>query len=233
MFTQGRWYVGHLGPIPLYVHWSVAFLVYLVFTWFGNDSRGIDWASFLVALTWVAAGIICHEFGHGIVAKWNGATGITITIEMLGGVCSSQRQLKPWRELAILAAGPLVNFLFVGLCYGGLAWMEQAHPIWYQGDMRQWVDLWLGLGLWINLALALFNCLPIYPLDGGQIAFNGLLLATRRPPLAALITFVLACVTAAAYLWWRWSTISPLTLMIVGLCLFNAWQLVVTTRDSR
>lgn len=235
MFTQGRWYVGHLGPIPLYVHWSVAFLVYLVFTSYSRGANGVDWAGFLAALTWLVGAIICHEFGHGIVAKWFGATGITITIEMFGGVCASEGRQTPWRAIGVLVAGPLVNFVFAGLCFGGLTLVDQAQPGWYQGQVGQWVDLWLGIGLWINLMLGVFNCLPIYPLDGGQIAFNGLLLATRRPPLAALVTFVLACITAAAFLWWRWSTgsLGLWTVMIVGLCLFNAWQLVVATRDSR
>lgn len=233
MFTGGRWYLGHLGPIPLYLHWSALILAWMVWTWSGHGPLG--WAGFLIALTWVVGAIICHEFGHGIVAKWFGATGITITIEMFGGVCSSEGRQTPWQRLAVLAAGPLVNGLLAGGCFAALIALGHLKPGWLAGTAGDWAVEWLERGLVINLVLGLFNCLPIFPLDGGQIAFNGLLLATRRPPLAALLTFALACLTACTFLilMWHWRSLGLWTAMLVGICLFNAWQLVVATRESR
>jgi membrane-associated protease RseP (regulator of RpoE activity) len=177
--------------------------------------------------------IVCHEFGHGIVAKWFGDTGITITIEMFGGVCSSEGRQTPWQRIGVLVAGPLVNALLAGMCFAAALLLDRFPPAWYHDQAAVWLDLWLTYGLWINVVLGLFNCLPIFPLDGGQIAFNGLLLATRRPPLAALLTFALAVVAAAGFLWWRYPNIGTWTVLLIGLCLFNAWQLVVATRESR
>ena len=33
MLTEGRVYLGHLGPIPLYVHWTFIFLIMMAFQW--------------------------------------------------------------------------------------------------------------------------------------------------------------------------------------------------------
>lgn len=228
MLTNGRLYLGHLGPIPLFVHWSALLLVGLAWMWAPPSPAG-----FLILLTVLVSSIVLHEFGHGIVGKWFGAQGVTITIWAMGGVCSSQRTLKPGRELLILAAGPLVNILLVALCLGLSFGLQYWNPPWFTGQTAIWIKLWLHYGLVVNFGLALFNILPLYPLDGGQMAFNGLLLITRRVRLSALITFGLAVLTAIVWLGWNHLNggIATWTLVITLLLLHNAWGLVSIARD--
>jgi stage IV sporulation protein FB len=230
-----RLYLGHLGPIPLFVHWSALLLVLLCWMWAPNQAANqiSPLVSALTLLTCLVTAIVCHEFGHGIVAKWCGATGISITIWALGGVCTSQRQQRPSRELLILAAGPAVNFLFVGLIlaadYGLSAW----DPAWLTGKTATWVGMWLQAAFLVNLALGIFNLLPIFPLDGGQMAFNVMLLITRRVRLSALVTFVLAVVTAALWLGYLHlhGGLDTWDVLLVVLLLHGAWGLVSTARD--
>ncbi len=68
---------------------------------------------------------------------------------------------NPLRDTALIAiAGPISNLIIAG----GLAVLLHVLPL----------PLWLGLGvsqiLIINLVLAIFNLVPIHPLDGSKIA---------------------------------------------------------------
>jgi len=236
MLANGRMYLGHLGPIPLFVHWSALVLVGLAWMWAPNLSQaGVSpVVSILTLLTVLVVSIVIHEFGHGIVGKWCGASGISITIWALGGVCTSQRNQRPSRELLILAAGPLMNVLLAALCLGIDYGLDRLEPAWLTGQTAIWVSLWLKFGLFVNIGLAIFNLIPLYPLDGGQMAFNGLLILTRRVRLSALITFGLAVMTAIAWLGWHYFSrggIDTWTLMITLLLLHNAWGLVSIARD--
>ncbi len=232
-----RLYLGHLGPIPLFVHWSALLLVLLCWMWAPDHSaQGIGPAvSILTLLTCLVTAIVIHEFGHGIVAKWCGASGISITIWALGGVCTSQRNLRPSRELMILAAGPAVNFLCAGLVVAADLGLNAWSPAWLTGQTAVWVGLWLQAAFLVNLTLGIFNLLPIFPLDGGQMAFNSMLLVTRRVRLAALVTFVLAVITAAAWLgflhFFSRGGVDAWDVLLVVLLLQGAWGLVSTARD--
>jgi Zn-dependent protease len=226
-----RLYLGHFGSIPLFVHWSALLLVILCWMW--APAGNTQWIIALTLLTCLVVAIVSHEFGHGIVAKWCGATGISITIWALGGVCTSQRNQRPSRELLILAAGPAVNFLIVGLVLALRHGLDAWSPAWLSGQTAVWVGLWLESAYLVNLALGIFNLLPIFPLDGGQMAFNGMLLITRRVRLAALVTFVLAILTALVWLGYLhlYGGLNTWNVVIVVLLLQGAWGLVSTARD--
>ena len=235
MIANGRLYLGHLGPIPLFVHWSALLMVVLAWLWSGPRGEASHLTVFLITLTWLVGGIVLHEFGHGIMGRWLGATGITITVWALGGVCSSERSLRPGREIAILAAGPAVSVVLGAACLGSMWYIDARHPLWFDGPTGLWLELWLRHGIWINLGLGLFNCLPLFPLDGGQIAFNGTLLMTRSVTTAAMTTFVLAVLTALGWLGWLWSShsLDLWDVVLVGFLLQHAWGLVAAARRFR
>jgi hypothetical protein len=72
---------------------------------------------------------------------------------------------RPGATLWSIAAGPLVNVTFlVILTVGGLS---NGITLWDNAAQYQHPFVW---ALWaMNLGLLIFNLLPIYPLDGGQI----------------------------------------------------------------
>lgn len=194
-------YVGHLGPIPLYVHWSALLMVYMAFRWAGGLGGHLHVEWFLMLLTALIMGIVLHEMGHGLVAKALGAFGVTITLWAFGGLCSSTRDSLPRRELMIVAAGPAVSFLLAGLGYGGLYLIGDAHPEWLRdGDGATTLFLFLTATYEVNLLMGIFNILPIYPLDGGQIVYNLVLGISGRQAVARKVSLSLAVFGALAYI---------------------------------
>lgn len=175
-----------------------------------------------------------HELGHAMVARANGATGITITFWAFGGVCSSQRMSRPWSDLAIVIAGPLVSFILAASFAFGIAVINLYDPIpgqlWAQGylqdDLLGYAFFILKYGVLLNVSLGIFNCLPIYPMDGGQATYNILhiFLGTEKKlrsntivasneRLVCTIMVTLSLITALAYMGYRAETANPLGIL--------------------
>ncbi|HEX3727597.1 MAG TPA: site-2 protease family protein [Pirellulales bacterium] len=165
----------HLLRIPVRVHpifWAVA----LLFGLSGNSEPK-------AMLIWVGAvfvSILVHEMGHALLAQAHGWPP-HITLYGMGGLASYRPTYHATgSQIAITAAGPLAGFLFAALLCGAIA--VSGHDIefrWSPGDLlpvrmapfatdqANWIVADL---LYINVFWGLVNLLPIYPLDGGQIA---------------------------------------------------------------
>jgi membrane-associated protease RseP (regulator of RpoE activity) len=79
--------------------------------------------------------------------------------------------------------------------------------------------------------LGLFNSLPIYPLDGGQVVYNLMLVLIKRQLLARQISLTLAVFGALAYLLYSFHNngdVFDSSLMylacLLGWLVFNAFQ---------
>jgi len=109
--------------------------------------------------------VMLHEFGHALACRQVGGTANQIVLWPLGGVAYVNPPPRPGATLWSIAAGPLVNvallpILFViGLLSRSLG-LAGAMPNVYALLRAVW---------FINAGLLIFNMLPIYPLDGGQI----------------------------------------------------------------
>ncbi len=109
--------------------------------------------------------VLLHEYGHALACKQVGGKADQIMLWPFGGVAYVQPPQRPGATLWSIAAGPLVNvvlipiFLLLGYLSRSLG-VPQTNPD---------VHALLRAVYWINVALLVFNLLPIYPLDGGQI----------------------------------------------------------------
>lgn len=112
-----------------------------------------------------------------------------IVLWPLGGVAYVDPPPRPGATLWSIVAGPLVN---VGLLPILLILVMLSRSLGWAQTMPN-VHVFLFAVFVINLGLLLFNLLPIYPLDGGQIVRSLLWFAVGRARslmLATLLGFV-------------------------------------------
>ena len=145
-------------------------------------------SSFLVTFLLAAA---LHEGGHLLAARWRGVPVRALSMTAFGCVLDFvDEALVRDRDLFwIAAAGPLCNLLFALLC------------------VTPWVGRWRGAALFgaEHLLLALFNLLPVFPLDGAVLC-AGLLkpnVGERRAEQVVLaLSGGLGLAAVGAALWW-------------------------------
>jgi Zn-dependent protease/CBS domain-containing protein len=106
--------------------------------------------------------VLAHEFSHSLVARSRGVDVDEITLFIFGGAAKLRDEPRDAAsEFLIAAAGPALSVaLGAGILILG-AVLEPAVPAPLRAGL--W---WLGM---INLALAVFNLIPGFPLDGGRI----------------------------------------------------------------
>jgi Zn-dependent protease len=114
--------------------------------------------------------VLLHEFGHALACRQVGGTANQILLWPFGGVAYVNPPQRPGATLWSIAAGPLVNVALLTVL-GVPALAVPALFGWTQGWAQTMPNAYL-LVEWIsriNFALLIFNILPVYPLDGGQI----------------------------------------------------------------
>ena len=144
--------------ITVFIHWSW-FLV-AVF----EIQRGSYSSALWNVLEYLALFVIVmlHEFGHALACRQVGGRADTIVLWPLGGVAYVDPPPRPGATLWSIAAGPLVNVLLVPAL---LVLASFGHSLEGGGNLSRLLDSIY----WLNKWLLVFNILPVYPLDGGQI----------------------------------------------------------------
>jgi Zn-dependent protease len=152
-----------VGGISVYVHWSWLLVAVLEIQFRTNLYTSQAWnvAEYLSLF----AIVLVHEFGHALACRQVGGLANEIVLWPLGGVAFVAPPARPGAWLWSIAAGPLVNVVLVPLTIaafrlGSSQGWTQANP-----DLERFLETLILM----NLSLLIFNMLPVYPLDGGQI----------------------------------------------------------------
>lgn len=103
-------------------------------------------------------GLLTHELAHLLVARAVGLPIDEVELYPFGGVARVTGDLDqdPYATALTAAAGPFNNFLLLALGLGlrGASWLEPGLLDFFNQ---------------VNVTLALFNLIPVVPLDGGRI----------------------------------------------------------------
>ncbi|WP_251341328.1 CBS domain-containing protein [Haloplanus halophilus] len=129
------------------------------------------WLLGAAAATGLFLCVLLHEFGHSLVAMRYGYHIDSITLWLFGGVARFTEMPEDWKqEFTIAVAGPIVSVALGVLSYVAFRLIPGGLPA------VQFVLAYLAL---TNVALAVFNMLPGFPMDGGRVLRA--LLARTRP----------------------------------------------------
>jgi len=179
------WRIGRIAGIDVYVHLTM--LILLVFVGASYYLQRHRWEdvgaglAFIVALFTI---VVLHELGHALTARRFGIRTREITLLPIGGVARLERMPEdPRQEMLVALAGPAVNFVLAAALFLMLAAAETTRAL---GGFAFTGSSLLANLIWINVALAVFNLIPAFPMDGGRVLRAWL--ATRMDHLRATQT---------------------------------------------
>jgi len=218
---KGSWRLARLAGVDINVHWSFSFLLVWIILQ-GALSRGnIEAIIFaLVAVLLLFGCVTLHELGHALTALRLNVPVKNIILLPIGGLAQMHAlPEKPFHEMLIAGAGPLVNLsIAVGLVPVALLFSEEALLLGFlespgtvlEAVMQSFFQQGAVLGLIIflllsNIILFVFNLIPAFPMDGGRIlrAVLALFLSYPRATKIAMVighTIALLLVLCAYYL---------------------------------
>lgn len=124
------------------------------------------WGVAIITAVLFFIALLLHELAHSLVAKSRGLNVRAITLFALGGVSQIESEAPDAKsEFWIAIVGPITSAV-IGIVCLGAARLSGWTPDNEAPTMVVPILVWLG---YINLALAAFNMIPGYPLDGGRI----------------------------------------------------------------
>jgi Zn-dependent protease/predicted RNA-binding Zn-ribbon protein involved in translation (DUF1610 family) len=151
-----------LFGITVYLHWAW----FIAIWYFVSQAKGYSSPIWSVMECLSLFGIVLmHEFGHQLACRSVGGQTHDIVLWPLGGVAYVSPPQRPGAQLWSIAAGPLVNVILFPVLL--TVWLSARSAGWEEANHDAFNFLFM-LFL-INTTLLIFNMLPIYPLDGGQI----------------------------------------------------------------
>ena len=190
---QGSFRLFRLAGVDLFLHWSWFLVAAFEISDRAKSYSSLSWNVLEYLALFVI--VLLHEYGHALACRQVGGTANQIVLWPLGGVAYVNPPPRPGAMLWSIAAGPLVNVALLivlsvlSTLNRSLGWAEtmpNAHAL-----LR---SVWL-----INLVLLIFNLLPIYPLDGGQILRSLLWFAVGRAR-SLMVTTIIGFVGVAGFI---------------------------------
>lgn len=221
---QGSIRLFRFAAIDVYLHWSWFLVAVYQFTQRQHNYSAPLWS--MVEYLALFGIVLMHEFGHALACRQTGGQANQIVLWPFGGVAYVAPPERAGAQLWSIAAGPLVNVVLMPVFLGLYWWSVQNG---WADTRPDWHEFLLSL-TWVNGILLLFNVLPIYPLDGGQILRSVLWFMIGRGrslQVAAIIGIAggLALAGYALYLGSIWMVLITLFLMS------NSWRALKHSRE--
>ena len=160
--------IGKILGIPIYLHstWVFIFaaITYMIAAQFKQQhplwTDTQHWTVGVLTSLLFFASVLFHELSHSAVAQHYNIRVVSITLFLFGGLARIEREpSRAIQEFNIAIAGPLASGFLSGGFFGLTLLFPYSQTI---GALATWL-------CGTNAALAVFNLLPGFPLDGGRI----------------------------------------------------------------
>lgn len=182
---SGVWSWLWSGSVPLFTVFGIrvrahaSLLLFIALTialgGLGNGRFEIQYRVVTMSMLFVI--VLLHEFGHCFAARWVEGSADEIVMTPLGGFASADPPRRAGAAVLTVAAGPIVNVAICALAGAAIYYtsghrlppLNPLNPL--PAHVLPWRDpaLYLWAAFIASYFLLLFNLLPIYPLDGGQL----------------------------------------------------------------
>lgn len=178
----------------------------------------------LMVILFVLAGfisVLVHELGHALIVRKYGLPTEVHLVAFGGFATFPQGHLSRKQSFLVTAAGPCVQFMLGVLCLVLLVGV----PMPAESLLRKMIQYLTG----VSFVWSLLNCLPIFPMDGGQM------LAALLGPQRRRLTYLTGMFTAIAIGLLGYFLLNALLLaLFMGFFAYQNWQQYsATPRPSR
>jgi Zn-dependent protease len=208
------------------------FLLLIAFFSFSGLQAGAGVQALQKILIWAPVlfgGILFHEFGHAFAMQAYGYGGSRIELHGFGGVTINQRrqQSPPGQSIVISLAGPIASTILGVASYGALL-------VWGEPD-GGFLTGFLSTMALVNIFWAVFNMLPINPMDGGHVVLHalrwGLKDARKAVRYSAISSLVVLALSIAAAFALGYAGTSLLWILLLGAMFgMQNWQMLQATQ---
>lgn len=215
--SNGSLRLFRFSGISVFLHWSWFVVAIFEFRNRADVYSSMLW-NVLEYLTLFGI-VLLHEFGHALACRQTGGKADTILLWPLGGVALISPPQRAGAMLWSVAAGPLVNVVLaapLSFLYftAGSTGLFETLPNLFAFIRATW---------WINIGLLIFNLLPAYPLDGGQI-LRSLLWFFVGPARSLMIVTIIGFAGVAALLALAFASKSIWLGIMALFMLFTCWR---------
>jgi Zn-dependent protease len=214
-----------LAGIDVFLHWSWAIVAYFAIQSRVHDYLNGAWAvAEYVGLFLI---VLMHEFGHALATRSVGGEARHILLWPFGGIAFVRAPMRPGAQLWGIIAGPLVNVALIAPTFAAWYFLAPNLP----PDPARFV---MVIAI-INLALLIFNMLPIYPLDGGQ-ALRALLWFGIGPIKSLKIASFIGLIGSGLLIAWslsRGSIWMTVLAVMIGMECWRATMMVRQVEDQQ
>ena len=166
--------LGRIFGVAVGLHYSWIIIALLV-TLSLRSQFAVDHPNWDVSTIWAIAiitgllffvSILLHELSHAAVAKLRGIPVRAITLFALGGVAQIEKDAADAKsEFWMGIIGPITSIAIGLVCLVLASLLGWNFPT-ESNTPPAAMFMWLG---YINIALAIFNLIPGFPLDGGRV----------------------------------------------------------------
>ncbi|MFP4599601.1 MAG: M50 family metallopeptidase [Persicimonas sp.] len=239
--SSKRWKLFTLFGHPIYV--TPFFLVLIAFFAFSGLQAGAGMEALTNIIVWAPVlfiGILFHEFGHAFALQAYGYGNSRIVLHGFGGVTINERRKvsPPGKSIMISLAGPIASLLLAVISGGALLLYTGLSDVASAFEGGGVFATFLQTMALVNVVWAVFNMLPINPMDGGHVVLHGLRwgLKDQRKAMrySAISSLVFLGLLVLGLLALGFGGLGLIWILVIaGMFAMQNWQILKSTNQQR